>query len=445
MHAIGSVPRLYVQVLHLMNKMNLPPPFDTEFKRPSYLSRDSVVADSHQRAAASSSFLTLSSESPFPPPATAPLSEITGKDSTIHSHKPISPTPIHLATHPPTLERRDIGVQWRRPSLSSGESELETEQSEEEGIEEHQPEGAAGLRREVGHGGKGVEKGSRQSRLKAFRPGTTHPWMMIAPAHKKLKTTHDRGERASANCAPFAAAPRSVKLSLDRMKTSCTASSLLDDSGVSKSLRGPLDQLGMQAIEAARFASAPPPCLDSNPSVKSESSSVHTTASLSVVQSPTEVPPVHSFLTEAELAKGRMSYSELMDKFPLYTPGTPSPSLYVKNLARRTTEVDLWRVFGVFLGEEIRTMGPSSPVASFTPGSNVSGPSPLHALSSKRVPHGHTPAALSHPALQLHTQGRLRQQAFIHFTTTEIAHAALRATHGYVLHSRPLLVSFARK
>ncbi|KAI9022179.1 hypothetical protein CLU79DRAFT_751526 [Phycomyces nitens] len=27
MHAIGSVPRLYVQVLHLMNKMNLPPPF----------------------------------------------------------------------------------------------------------------------------------------------------------------------------------------------------------------------------------------------------------------------------------------------------------------------------------------------------------------------------------------------------------------------------------
>lgn len=26
-HAIASVPRLYVQVLHLMNKMNLPPPF----------------------------------------------------------------------------------------------------------------------------------------------------------------------------------------------------------------------------------------------------------------------------------------------------------------------------------------------------------------------------------------------------------------------------------
>jgi hypothetical protein len=27
MQAIGSVPRLYNQVLHLMNKMNLPPPF----------------------------------------------------------------------------------------------------------------------------------------------------------------------------------------------------------------------------------------------------------------------------------------------------------------------------------------------------------------------------------------------------------------------------------
>ncbi|CAO3593244.1 unnamed protein product [Absidia cylindrospora] len=28
MNAIGTVPRLYTQVLHLMNKMNLPPPFD---------------------------------------------------------------------------------------------------------------------------------------------------------------------------------------------------------------------------------------------------------------------------------------------------------------------------------------------------------------------------------------------------------------------------------
>ncbi|RUP44256.1 hypothetical protein BC936DRAFT_149713, partial [Jimgerdemannia flammicorona] len=27
MHAIAAVPRLYTQVLHLMNKMNLPPPF----------------------------------------------------------------------------------------------------------------------------------------------------------------------------------------------------------------------------------------------------------------------------------------------------------------------------------------------------------------------------------------------------------------------------------
>lgn len=27
MHAIAALPRLYTQVLHLMNKMNLPPPF----------------------------------------------------------------------------------------------------------------------------------------------------------------------------------------------------------------------------------------------------------------------------------------------------------------------------------------------------------------------------------------------------------------------------------
>ncbi|ORZ15153.1 hypothetical protein BCR42DRAFT_416515 [Absidia repens] len=43
MNAIGTIPRLYTQVLHLMNKMNLPPPFDpapsTQMSTPSLLKR----------------------------------------------------------------------------------------------------------------------------------------------------------------------------------------------------------------------------------------------------------------------------------------------------------------------------------------------------------------------------------------------------------------------
>jgi hypothetical protein len=49
MNAIATVPRLYTQVLHLMNKMNLPPPFGpaSPAATPSLVSTLLYITDDH--------------------------------------------------------------------------------------------------------------------------------------------------------------------------------------------------------------------------------------------------------------------------------------------------------------------------------------------------------------------------------------------------------------
>ncbi len=111
-----------------------------------------------------------------------------------------------------------------------------------------------------------------------------------------------------------------------------------------------------------------------------------------------------SSLTEEELAAGRAPASELLAKFAGHQHGTPTALLYVKNLARKTSIEDLMRVFGSFLGA-------------------VADPT----------------AAIEH-----FSQGRMRNQAFVHCASAEAAQLALRATHGFVLHSKPLILSFAK-
>lgn len=47
-HALSSVPKFYIQVLHLMNKMNLPPPFSNVPDPPNTLLRHTVAQQSNQ-------------------------------------------------------------------------------------------------------------------------------------------------------------------------------------------------------------------------------------------------------------------------------------------------------------------------------------------------------------------------------------------------------------
>lgn len=114
-------------------------------------------------------------------------------------------------------------------------------------------------------------------------------------------------------------------------------------------------------------------------------------------------------LTAQELEAGRMSKEQLskLSAFKRHEPGDPSQRLYVKNLAKTTSEADLKAVFG-----------------SFVVWSDPYERSTFH--------------------VQLYTSGRLKGQAFVTFASEEAAGRALRSTHGFVLNEKPMAVQFAR-
>ncbi|KAM7540322.1 hypothetical protein Aperf_G00000040623 [Anoplocephala perfoliata] len=114
-----------------------------------------------------------------------------------------------------------------------------------------------------------------------------------------------------------------------------------------------------------------------------------------------------------ELYAGKACEAELASN-PVFANssgmGTPSSRLYVKNLHKKTTENDLWLVFGSFHR--------------------------VYRRSQEELPNQFS--------IQLLTGGRMRGQAFIALDSIEVAMEALRATHGYVLNGRPMHVQFAR-
>lgn len=118
-------------------------------------------------------------------------------------------------------------------------------------------------------------------------------------------------------------------------------------------------------------------------------------------------------LMREELAAGKAPVTEL-DSNPVFAkssgPGTASSRLYVKNLHKKTTDDDLWLVFGSF-----------------------------HRAYRRSAKDG--PNQFS---IQILTSGRMRGQAFIALDSIEVATEALNATHGYVLNGKPMHVQFAR-
>ncbi len=95
-----------------------------------------------------------------------------------------------------------------------------------------------------------------------------------------------------------------------------------------------------------------------------------------------------------------MAADTLMEKYPKHKLGEPSPKIYVKNLSKTATIADLERVFGAFADD----------------------------LSDIKV----------------FTEGRMHGQAFVSFPDVAAALRAIRAVHGYVLHGKPMLLSFAK-
>ncbi|KHJ46235.1 hypothetical protein D918_03283 [Trichuris suis] len=93
--------------------------------------------------------------------------------------------------------------------------------------------------------------------------------------------------------------------------------------------------------------------------------------------------------------------------FNRYSPGEPSSRLYVKNLSKKVTELDLKRIYGNFVNATMEEGRQAFDV-------------------------------------RLMQSGRLRGQAFISLGCIVQAQAAIRLTNGLMIHGKPLVVAFAR-
>ena len=92
-----------------------------------------------------------------------------------------------------------------------------------------------------------------------------------------------------------------------------------------------------------------------------------------------------------------------MDKFKNLTVGTPSKTLYVKNLSHKVSPHDLASLFGHFEPKV--------------------GPKILYRILN----------------------GRMRGQAFITFQDKDVAESALKTCNGYVLYEKPIVMEFSKK
>ncbi|XP_015977397.2 RNA-binding protein 41 isoform X2 [Rousettus aegyptiacus] len=110
------------------------------------------------------------------------------------------------------------------------------------------------------------------------------------------------------------------------------------------------------------------------------------------------------FVPEDEIQRNRLSEEEIrkIPMFSSYNPGEPNKVLYLKNLSPRVTERDLVSLFARFQEKK----GPPIQFRMMT--------------------------------------GRMRGQAFITFSNTEIAWQALHLVNGYKLHGKILVIEFGK-
>ncbi|KAM4640920.1 RNA-binding region-containing protein 3 isoform 1-T2 [Discoglossus pictus] len=115
------------------------------------------------------------------------------------------------------------------------------------------------------------------------------------------------------------------------------------------------------------------------------------------------------FVSRRELEKHRISAEEMkkISVFKNYDPGEPNCRLYVKNLSKQVDEKDLKFIFGRFIN---------------------------FASETEKIMFD----------IRLMKEGRMKGQAFIGFPSEEVAAKAMKYTHGYVLHDKPMVIQFAR-
>ncbi|PIN14775.1 Spliceosomal protein snRNP-U1A/U2B [Handroanthus impetiginosus] len=114
------------------------------------------------------------------------------------------------------------------------------------------------------------------------------------------------------------------------------------------------------------------------------------------------------YATLEEVNSRKLPPEEILSlpRFKNYTPGDPTPVLYIKNLAKDVVVDDFYFIFGSFFGS--------------------------------------TDAAKSNLSVKLMQEGRMRGQAFVTFPTVELARNALNAVNGYVFKGKPIVIQFGR-
>ncbi|XP_055947589.1 RNA-binding region-containing protein 3-like [Argiope bruennichi] len=115
------------------------------------------------------------------------------------------------------------------------------------------------------------------------------------------------------------------------------------------------------------------------------------------------------FITLDELRKKKISSREMktMSIFRNFSPGEPTFRLYIKNLAKQVEEKDLRYIFGRFID-------PNSE-------------------NDKNMFD-----------IRLMKEGRMKGQAFVTLANEKQAMEAIKETNGFILHTKPLVVQFAR-
>ncbi len=115
------------------------------------------------------------------------------------------------------------------------------------------------------------------------------------------------------------------------------------------------------------------------------------------------------FISSRKLRKGRISSSEMksLSVFRKYDAGEATSRLYIKNLTKQATDKDLHYVFGRYVDwtkedEKLRF------------------------------------------DIRHMKEGRMKGQAFITLPDDQVAKEALKDTNGFVMHGKPMVVSFAR-
>uniref|UniRef100_A0A0P4W5S3 RNA-binding region-containing protein 3 n=2 Tax=Scylla olivacea TaxID=85551 RepID=A0A0P4W5S3_SCYOL len=115
------------------------------------------------------------------------------------------------------------------------------------------------------------------------------------------------------------------------------------------------------------------------------------------------------YIKREEILNNRVAKSEwpILPVFKNYTPGEPSVKLYIKNLAKTTTEEDLKFIFGryVFWQNEDE---------------------------AKQF------------SISLMKEGRMKGQAFITFPKVKQASEALEDVNGYILNDKPMVIAFGK-